>query len=58
MSYDYECIIHSFIQDNPDESEANVVEKILASHIIKKPQLPGEAQVGEIEEFFVKFKNL
>ncbi len=47
-----------FFVDNPDESEANVVEKILASHVIKKPQLPGEAQVGEIEEFFVKYKNL
>ena len=46
------------IQENPDESEANVVEKILASHVVKKPQLPGEAQVGETEEFFVKYKNL
>ncbi|XP_071784653.1 chromodomain-helicase-DNA-binding protein 9-like [Asterias amurensis] len=46
-----------FFVENPDESEANVVEKILASHVVKKPQLPGEAQVGETEEFFVKYKN-
>ncbi|XP_071490043.1 uncharacterized protein [Diadema antillarum] len=46
-----------FFVDNPDESQANVVEKILASRITKKPQIPGEAQVGEIEEFYVKYRN-
>ncbi|XP_038070305.1 chromodomain-helicase-DNA-binding protein 8-like isoform X2 [Patiria miniata] len=46
-----------FFVENPDESEANLVEKILSSRVIKKPQLPGEAQVGETEEFFVKYKN-
>ena len=47
----------SCLQDNPDEAQANVVEKILASRIVK-PQIPGEAQVGEIEEFYVKYRNL
>ncbi|XP_022082169.1 chromodomain-helicase-DNA-binding protein 8-like [Acanthaster planci] len=46
-----------FFVENPDESEANLVEKILSSRISKKPQLPGEAQVGEIEEFYVKYRN-
>ncbi|XP_041454100.1 chromodomain-helicase-DNA-binding protein 8-like isoform X2 [Lytechinus variegatus] len=46
-----------FFVDNPDESQANVIEKILASRITKKPQIPGEAQVGEIEEFYVKYRN-
>lgn len=46
-----------FFVENPDEDEANIIEKILAYRTRKKPQLPGEAQVGEVEEFLVKYRN-
>ncbi|PIK44556.1 putative chromodomain-helicase-DNA-binding protein 8-like isoform X3 [Apostichopus japonicus] len=44
-------------EENPDEDEANIIEKILAFRKTKKPPHPGEAQVGEVEEFFVKYRN-
>ncbi|XP_066511346.1 chromodomain-helicase-DNA-binding protein 9-like isoform X2 [Hoplias malabaricus] len=41
--------------ENPSEEDGAVVDKIMASHIVKKEVSPGV--LVEVEEFFVKYKN-
>ncbi|XP_076856036.1 chromodomain-helicase-DNA-binding protein 9 isoform X2 [Brachyhypopomus gauderio] len=40
---------------NPSEEDAAVVDKIMASRVVKKEVSPGV--MAEVEEFFVKYKN-
>ncbi|XP_071959040.1 chromodomain-helicase-DNA-binding protein 8-like [Antedon mediterranea] len=46
-----------FFQDNPDETEANIVDKILGIRLVKGIPTLEDEDPDDYEEFFVKFRN-
>ncbi|XP_033117287.1 chromodomain-helicase-DNA-binding protein 8-like [Anneissia japonica] len=46
-----------FFQDNPDEAEANIVDKILGVRLVKGQADTEGEEPEDYEEFFVKFRN-
>lgn len=49
-----------FLQDNPNEDDSQVVEKILGTRVKGKPHVKKEeeAEEGDVWEYYVKYKNL